>query len=277
MRTVDPAASYRTGVRARGRLIFGLVVAVGLLGAGTAVAIAQQPEPEPREPVTVTAGAFEVRGEGEAGAIVPIHRFRAGVANGPELHAFHAPGAPEGAVPDILQLNPTHEGFALVVSVIEATDDGEWLHVRLPRRPNGTTGWVRAAQLDTWEVPVRIEVQLSTRTLKVFDGDSDDVLYETSVAVGRGSTPTPVGDFYIDIVNPLDGHRVYGWGQLSVAGYSDVLETFAGGIGQIALHGWNNDDIMGQSVSNGCVRMRNADIARVAELAPLGTPVHIFE
>ena len=120
-------------------------------------------------------------------------------------------------------------------------------------------------------------LQLSTHTLTVYDGDSDTIRFQTEVAVGRGSTPTPTGDFYIDIVNPLGGHRVYGWGQLSVAGFSNVLQSFGGGIGQIAIHGWNDDNIMGSSVSNGCVRMRNDDIARVAELAPLGTPVHIFE
>ena len=52
-------------------------------------------------------------------------------------------------------------------------------------------------------------------------------------------------------------------------------QRFAGGIGQIAIHGWNNPSAMGRNVSNGCVRMNNADIARVAELAPLGTPVSI--
>jgi lipoprotein-anchoring transpeptidase ErfK/SrfK len=32
---------------------------------------------------------------------------------------------------------------------------------------------------------------------------------------------------------------------------------------------------MGTSASNGCVRMRNGDIALVAALAPVGTPVRI--
>jgi lipoprotein-anchoring transpeptidase ErfK/SrfK len=76
-------------------------------------------------------------------------------------------------------------------------------------------------------------------------------------------------------VNPLGDHPTYGWGQLSVSGFSDVLERFAGGIGQIAIHGWNDPSAMGRNVSNGCVRMNNDDIARVAELAPLGTPVTI--
>jgi lipoprotein-anchoring transpeptidase ErfK/SrfK len=127
----------------------------------------------------------------------------------------------------------------------------------------------------TWVVPNRIEVNLTTHRLTVFDGDTSTVLFDTDVATGAPRTPTPVGDFFIDIVNPLGGHSVYGWGQLSVSGFSDVLERFAGGIGQIAIHGWNDDSVMGSARSNGCVRMRNIDIARVAELAPLGTPVRI--
>ena len=60
-----------------------------------------------------------------------------------------------------------------------------------------------------------------------------------------------------------------------MAGFSEVHRTFGGGIGQIALHGWNNPATVLGDVSNGCVRMVNEDIARVAELAPLGTPVQI--
>lgn len=257
----------------RTRLLVGLVLALTVLGAGAAVAVAGQLEE--RRPLVVTASPLRLRGDGDAAALVPVHRFRAGEAIVPVLSAYSAPDPGPGAVPIATPPNPTHEGYPLVVSIIEESEDGQWLHVRLPQRPNGTTGWVRAADLRTWEVPNRIEVNLTTRRLTVYDGDSDTVLFDTDVAVGRPSTPTPLGDFHVDIVVPLGGHRVYGWGQMSVSGFSEVLERFAGGIGQIAIHGWNDDSVMGTASSNGCVRMRNADIARVAELAPLGTPVRI--
>jgi lipoprotein-anchoring transpeptidase ErfK/SrfK len=257
----------------RARLLAALVVAVAVLATGTAVAFARQGDD--RGPVVVATGTFQLNGTGDADELVPVHRFRAGEAVVPELTAWAVPEPAPGAVPVATRPNPTHEGFPLVVSVLEESDDGEWLHVRLPVRPNGTTGWVRATDLRTWEVPNRIEVNLTTHRLTVFDGDSDTVLFDTDVATGRPNTPTPVGDFHIDIVNPLGHHSVYGWGQMSVSGFSEVLERFAGGIGQIAIHGWNNDSVMGTASSNGCVRMRNVDIARVAELAPLGTPVSI--
>lgn len=254
-----------------------LLVAMVLAAvAGGVVAVAAIDERD--EAVRVVAADFGVRGDGESGAIVPlpvVTGFRAGEAVVAGLEAFTSPAPPAGTAPALVAANPTHEGFPLVVSVIEATPDGAWLNVRLPQRPNGTTGWVRASDVRAWEVPNRIEVTISTSTLRVYAGQTDEVLFEASVSAGSDATPTPVGEFFIDIVNPLGNDRTYGWGQLSVSGFSEVLERFAGGIGQIAIHGWNGPSTVGRNVSNGCIRMNNEDIARVAELAPLGTPVEV--
>jgi lipoprotein-anchoring transpeptidase ErfK/SrfK len=266
-------------VRVRSRVVVVLgVVAVAACGVGAAVAVAGQDDGEQRPPVTLAADPVEpveVSADDDAGAVAPVEGFTAGKATVGLLEAYATPNPPPGTEPVATATNPTHEGFPLVVSVIERSPDGAWLHVRLPQRPNGTHGWVRAAELTTWVVPNRIEVDLDEHRLRVFRADTTEVLFDTDVATGRPQTPTPVGDFFIDIVNPLGHHPVYGWGQLSVSGFSDVLERFAGGIGQIALHGWNDESVMGTAASNGCIRMRNDDIAAVAALAPLGTPVRI--
>lgn len=259
-------------MRRRLGLLGALIVLVGAIGVGAVVVGDRDDDPQV---LAVTAPVVEVRGTGDSTAIVPVHRFTAGEALVPALEVFEAPDPPAGTAPVSVSDNPTWEGFPLVVSVLERSADGAWLHVRLPQRPNGYSGWVRAAEVRTWEVPNRIEVSVGQNLLRVFDGDSTDVLFEATVGVGRGRTPTPLGDFFIDIVNPLGADRTYGWGQLSVSGFSEVHRTFGGGIGQIAIHGWNNPATVLGDVSNGCVRMRNEDIARVAELAPLGTPVQI--
>jgi lipoprotein-anchoring transpeptidase ErfK/SrfK len=44
-------------------------------------------------------------------------------------------------------------------------------------------------------------------------------------------------------------------------GYSDVLEQFGTGDGQIALHGTADLGDLGQEVSNGCVRMTTRSFA----------------
>lgn len=218
-----------------------------------------------------------MRGVGDARVMAPVHGFAAAQSNVSPLEVFAEPASAAGTAPVQTLANPTWEGYPLVLSIIDTSDDGRWYHARLPVRPNGSTGWIRAADVTIWDVPNRIVVDLTDHLLTVFAGDSDQTLLSLPVGVGRGSTPTPVGDFYIDIVNPLGGHRVYGWGQLSVAGFSEVYQSFGGGIGQIALHGWNNPNVVGDDVSNGCVRMRNEDIAALADLAPLGTPVSIVE
>lgn len=251
------------------RLLASLIAVVGALGVAAVVVHSEEIQ------AVAVVPRLEVRGDGDSRAIVPVRGFLVAEALVPELEVFAAPGQPPGTPPASVSANPTWEGFSLVMSVIGQSADDAWLDVRLPQRPNGSTGWVRAADVRTWEVPNRIEVSVGENTLRVFEGDSDVVLFQALVGVGTGRTPTPLGDFYIDIVNPLDGHPTYGWGQLSVAGFSEVHQTFGGGIGQIALHGWNNPASVLGDVSNGCVRMGNEDIAMVAEMAPLGTPVRI--
>jgi lipoprotein-anchoring transpeptidase ErfK/SrfK len=54
-----------------------------------------------------------------------------------------------------------------------------------------------------------------------------------------------------------------------------VLKRFAGGDGQVGIHGTNQPWLIGQSVSHGCIRVNNASIRRLARVLPLGTPVVI--
>ncbi len=59
--------------------------------------------------------------------------------------------------------------------------------------------------------------------------------------------------------------------------YQGVLGTHRLNIGDgYALHGTNKPETVGRSVSHGCVRMRNEDIARLYEIVPIGTPVFIY-
>ena len=166
--------------------------------------------------------------------------------------------------------NPTHEGMTLSFTVIER--EGSRLHVRLPIRPNGSTAWIDASEVITFVVPNEIVIDLSDRRLEARHGD--EVLMSTPVAVGSPNTPTPTGEFYVDI-SLADPGGSYGTWMLSVAGFSDVLTDFGGGIGQIVIHGWWDDSVVGQAVSNGCIRMPNHVIERLATMAPVGTPVTI--
>ena len=43
----------------------------------------------------------------------------------------------------------------------------------------------------------------------------------------------------------------------------------------MAIHGTNEDWLIGKAVSHGCVRMHNKDVLEVSRLVPAGSPVVI--
>ena len=147
-----------------------------------------------------------------------------------------------------------------------------WLQVMLPLKPNGQQGWVHDADVTRALVPYEIHVDRATHTLTVLN--LGQVVLESPVAVGAPATPTPTGIFYVTDPVPGGGGS-YGPWALGLSGYSDALESFAGGPPQIALHGTNHPELIGGDVSNGCVRLPNDMITQVYELVPLGTPVTI--
>ncbi len=149
-----------------------------------------------------------------------------------------------------------------------------WLRVFLPRRPNETTGWVRRDQVRLRPIVHQVEVDLSSRTARLLrDGNT---VRSWPVGIGRQATPTPTGSFYLTVkLRPPQISNVYGAWALGISAYSDVLEQFGTGDGQIALHGTADPADLGREVSNGCVRLDNAAITSLAQTLPLGSPVTI--
>jgi lipoprotein-anchoring transpeptidase ErfK/SrfK len=202
----------------------------------------------------------------------PPHPFEAADAVVPEVNLYDAPGAtaPTGSMP-----NPTVEKVPLAF-LVKAHGPAGWLQVQIPRRPNQALAWIHAEDVATRGVDNRIVVERDARRLTVYKGLTNEVLFQAPVAAGAPATPTPLGDFFIDIVVKITNTRgVYGPFQLSVAAFSDVLQQFDGGPGQIAIHGTNRPDLIGKFVSNGCVRLSNDDITALQPLVPVGTPVQI--
>jgi lipoprotein-anchoring transpeptidase ErfK/SrfK len=201
-----------------------------------------------------------------------VRTFEAADAVVPAVALYESPGAPE---PTDSMPNPTVERVPLAFLVKEHGPPG-WLLVQVSRRPNELTAWIHASDVALREVGSRIVVEREARQLTVYRGTSSDVLFQAPVATGAPATPTPLGSFFIDVVVKVNRPSgAYGPYQLSVAGFSDVLRSFGGGPGQIAIHGTNHPELIGEFVSNGCVRMKNDDVAALADLAPVGTPVEI--
>ena len=106
--------------------------------------------------------------------------------------------------------------------------------------------------------------------------DTNTVLYQGPVAVGAPATPTPTGRYFTRVLMKApDPTTVYGPYAFGLSGFSPVLQTFEGSDAEVGIHGNNDASVLGQSISHGCVRMDNAEIAKLATVLPLGTPVQI--
>jgi len=95
-----------------------------------------------------------------------------------------------------------------------------------------------------------------------FSSDSLNKTYK--VAVGKPTTPSPLGNWTI-VQKALDPGGPFGvrWMRLSVPW---------GGYG---IHGTNNPKSIGKAVSHGCIRMYNEEVVEIYDLTPIGTPVTI--
>ncbi len=152
--------------------------------------------------------------------------------------------------------------------------DGDWYNVDLPVRPNETSGWVHASQIELRTVTLTVTIDQSDRTLTVNDGP--DIVFETSVAIGSEENPTPNGDFFLtDKLLTGNPSGAYGPVAFGLSAYSDTLSSFAGGPGQIGIHGTNQQDSIGTAASHGCIRTPNEIALLLNDLLPLGTPVSI--
>ncbi|HET9007601.1 MAG TPA: L,D-transpeptidase [Actinomycetes bacterium] len=163
-----------------------------------------------------------------------------------------------------------------LISEARRTETGDtFLKVLLPRRPNGSSGWVRRDQVRIRPVTHEVVVDISSRTASLLRNRRK--IRSFRVGVGTAGTPTPTGRFYVTVKlrPPQISAAAYGAWALGLSGYSEVHQTFGTGDGQIALHGTYKPWLLGQPVSNGCVRMDNETITLLAETLPLGTPVTI--
>lgn len=164
----------------------------------------------------------------------------------------------------------------LVLSRVKRDAAGaRWVRVRLPDRPNRSSGWVplRAARLASTDL--RIRVGLGARKVEVFRGGRRVASFRA--AVGTSSTPTPTGLFAVqDPVPSSASQRSYlGPYIITLTAYSPVLTSFMGGNGLVAIHGTSANGLLGQAVSNGCVRITNEAVARLYRMVRPGTPVEI--
>jgi lipoprotein-anchoring transpeptidase ErfK/SrfK len=146
-----------------------------------------------------------------------------------------------------------------------------WIRILLPKRPNGTNGWVPADAVELRRIKTRIKVSVSRRTVQVMSAGK--VVKTFRAAVGTGGTPTPKG--LHAIYDSVRTNGQLGPYILVLTAHSNVLRTFAGGDGIVGIHGWPTSAVLGQAVSHGCVRMSRDGVRTLAAFAKAGVPVHV--
>jgi lipoprotein-anchoring transpeptidase ErfK/SrfK len=94
--------------------------------------------------------------------------------------------------------------------------------------------------------------------------------------VGKSSSPTPKGEFFVEDSLALPASSVGAPFALALSARSDVFQNFAGGPGQIALHGLKNiGGVPGTAGSHGCLRLPNQAMRWLVFHVGIGTPVTI--
>jgi lipoprotein-anchoring transpeptidase ErfK/SrfK len=171
-----------------------------------------------------------------------------------------------GAVPGRTPIT----GVRTVLPVL--TQRGHWLKVQLPGRPNGHTGWIERTATLASSTAWRIRVTTSRRLVTVYRAGR--FVRSFTAIVGKPSTPTPLGRFFVEESIALPPSAVGAPFALALSARSNVLQEFDGGPGQIALHGLDNvGGTLGTAVSHGCVRLADATMRWLAARIPAGTPV----
>jgi lipoprotein-anchoring transpeptidase ErfK/SrfK len=170
-------------------------------------------------------------------------------------------------------------GQSQILLVLDAaTRDGvDWVKLLLAQRPNGSAGWIPRDRVTLGSTPYWVEVGVRTRTVTVFR--SGRRVLRTRAVVGAPATPTPLGLAAIYERNRQpDPSAFLGPWALSLTSLSNVLESFGGGPGRVAIHGRAGAsfaDPLGSARSHGCIRVDNGPISWMARALPQGTPVHV--
>jgi lipoprotein-anchoring transpeptidase ErfK/SrfK len=164
--------------------------------------------------------------------------------------------------------------FGSPTTLAVAAQRGRWLGVVTTHVGNGRLGWVdpQESAVRTSATRVRVVIDLSERRLVVRRGG--EVVRKMTVAIGRASSPTPIGRFAV--TDKLPGSRYgsyYGCCILALSAHQPNLPPGWTGGDRIAVHGTNDPSSIGAAVSAGCPRASAEGMRFLMRVVPLGAPV----
>jgi lipoprotein-anchoring transpeptidase ErfK/SrfK len=161
-----------------------------------------------------------------------------------------------------------------VLRTARSKDGTRWLRVLLPGRPNGHAGWIVDRAVKLSRTPWRIVVRTGAARVLVYRRGR--LMQTFSAVVGKASTPTPHGRFFVEEGFGLRAGAA-GWPfAFALSARSDVFQEFEGGPGQVAFHGtYGIGGVLGTAVSHGCIRLDAPALTWLAHRIGAGTPVLI--
>ena len=137
-----------------------------------------------------------------------------------------------------------------------------------------TMGAPAAASVSTPEVKRTIVVSLEDRKLALVEDGQVKKVY--TVAVGKPSTPSPVGTFAIQrrVKNPVYQHE----GKVVQPGAGNPVGTRWMGLSVkgYGIHGTNEPKSIGKAASHGCIRMARKDLEEMYEMVHVGDTVELI-
>lgn len=202
---------------------------------------------------TISAAPLDTKPFAATDGLVVHPRQETAVRDAPDGDAFAKVG-PQ-------QFGPTW------LPVIEQADG--WVRVLLPSKPNRSTGWLKDDGLQRAISPYTVRVHTGSRTLELLHQGARQGRWD--VAVGTRKTPTPAGRTFV-LGSITDAKQSYSPVILPLGSHSPTLDTYGGGPGTVALHGWPRSSVFGSAVSHGCVRVPAGALEKLRRV-PLGTLV----
>ncbi len=164
----------------------------------------------------------------------------------------------------------TRTDFGGPTTFAVVTEGDKWLGVISPSLGNNVLGYLRRSQVSLAHDGYALEVDRSSRRLTVWRMGKR--LRQFTVAIGRPSSPTPIGRFAI--TDKLSSYEpaFYGCCVLSLSGHQTHPPRGWTGGDRLAIHGGGG---IGEAVSAGCLHAREADLRYLMEHVPLGTQIVI--
>jgi lipoprotein-anchoring transpeptidase ErfK/SrfK len=222
--------------------------------------------------IVAALGAAGIAAGATSRAAGAVHVVGSGVVVWPRVGVRTAPNMRAPIVVTLTEFGEDYRPRPVLALAARRNASGHalWYRISIPGRPNGRSGWVPASS---------IQVKPVDRWLVVFRGQRrfefvlrGRVVRSGPVAIGAPGMETPLGLFYVQ-AKFRPSEPVLGAYAFQTSGYSKLSDWPGGGV--VGVHGTNTPQLIGQAVSHGCVRLRNADVEYLRSVVLVGTPIKI--